>query len=442
MRTSLCVLLVFAVVMAFFGSARVFGESSALVPGEERIVFVARQKAGGDYEIFSVRPEGTGIVQLTDNEDEDIDPHWSGGKIVFARGRKTDKGYIWSVWVMDADGRNERQLVAAPASAKYANHARIAPQGDRVLYIVCRRDDDTMGWTYTWHVVNLADGKDTKLKLPSDAQPDAGWSVDGRRIFYTAGTFRDGEKYVGDYRLCEYDLETGDSRTLLPAAKGSWRYSPRVSPDGRSVVFQQAAAGKQAHIREIRVLDLASGKVSDPIATASGGYWSWDDEDTTLQSFQPAWSTDSRWIYFSRMVDNSDPWSGNLSLWRVAANGSAPPTPFKGLANYENASIATVARVGKLQSEQPMSVALAAVPQLEAVALVTATVAGGAPPFRFAWRLTEDADWVELAANGNLARLTFVLPSSCTIEVVATDARGSTASANLTVEPVPTEGEP
>ncbi len=59
----------------------------------------------GDLEIFVMNADGTGVTQLTDNDDVDDEaPAWSpnGMKIAFQSLRDGD----YEVFVMDADGSN------------------------------------------------------------------------------------------------------------------------------------------------------------------------------------------------------------------------------------------------------------------------------------------------------------------------------------------------
>ncbi|MFO7900978.1 MAG: hypothetical protein R6V58_18215 [Planctomycetota bacterium] len=426
---AVCVLLVL-----FVGAGA--GAATGIRPGEERMVFVAKPADGEHYQVFSVRTDGTGRVQLTDGDFEHCDPHWSGGKIVFERGAPDEDGeYAWEIWTMDADGSNPRRVVYPSEGAKTFD-PRISPQGDRVLYVRSRPGPDSLSDTRrSWHVITLADGKSVQLDLPGCARGDANWSADGRKIIYAAGLYRDKSGYHGDYRIGEYDIETGKNRTLLPTAKRSWRYSPRVSPDGRRVVFQQQPAGAEDHVREIRILDLASGKVSEPLVTSTKGYWCWGT-NCYLGSLRPAWTLDGRWIYFSRLDDEEEPWCGRCSLWRVPADGSAEPSRVAHLNDLKNTGIASFAVVGDLPGEDaPLALRLDSAVVDDDSVLVCATVTGGTKPFRFEWRLADEADWADLAPDGEAAVVRFLLRSGCMVKVTVTDAKGRTATASLYVDP-------
>lgn len=87
-------------------------------PGGGRIVFHARE--GSHFEIFSVNPDGSGLTALTrplttlvENLPSNVAPAWSpdGKHIVYlsSRDNENDRG-DWRIWVMDADGGNQRPL--------------------------------------------------------------------------------------------------------------------------------------------------------------------------------------------------------------------------------------------------------------------------------------------------------------------------------------------
>ncbi len=75
-------------------------------------ILVTSIKTGGkEYEhteLYTVRTDGTGLTRLTDNHDWDLYPSWSpdGGEIGFLSFREQNL----DIWVMDADGGNQRLL--------------------------------------------------------------------------------------------------------------------------------------------------------------------------------------------------------------------------------------------------------------------------------------------------------------------------------------------
>ena len=93
--------------------------SWAAFPGQNaKIAFASARTAGvgvinpeGDPEIFAVNPDGSGLQQLTSNDDFDDDPAYSpdGERIVFTRNGR-------EIWVMNADGSDETAVTDNLAS--------------------------------------------------------------------------------------------------------------------------------------------------------------------------------------------------------------------------------------------------------------------------------------------------------------------------------------
>lgn len=67
-------------------------------------------------DIFTIAPDGTGLVNLTNDDEPDWQPDWQpdwspdGSKIAFSRGPSDPL----DLWIMDADGSNRRQIVEMP----------------------------------------------------------------------------------------------------------------------------------------------------------------------------------------------------------------------------------------------------------------------------------------------------------------------------------------
>ena len=87
-------------------------------PNGGRIVF--QSKEGPHWEIWSIAPDGGGIVALTrpvttlvDQLPSNVAPAWSpdGQQIAYVSNRdaENDAG-PWRIWVMNADGSNQRPL--------------------------------------------------------------------------------------------------------------------------------------------------------------------------------------------------------------------------------------------------------------------------------------------------------------------------------------------
>ncbi len=105
-------------------------------------------------------------------------------------------------------------------------------------------------------------------------------SPDGRKVVFTVN-------HAGTTTLSIADRDAEGAltrvRTLVRGKTFDQAYTPRFSPDGKHVVFSAWSAGG---FRDIRLVDLANGKVRDLT------------RDRSLD-MQPTWSSDGSTIYFS-----------------------------------------------------------------------------------------------------------------------------------------------
>lgn len=164
----------------------------------------------GNREIYTIRPDGTGLERLTDDPADDTMPQWSpdGQRIVFMRGA--------SIYTMDADGTDQTKVVgyAWPGEPTWS------PDGTRLAFT---REDSV-------YVVD-ADGTD-ELKVAQGVQsygnesPD--WHPDGSRIIYRSNK--------GPGSLV---LETVRPDGTDPQSLGRTGSDPVWSPDGEWLAFEE-----------------------------------------------------------------------------------------------------------------------------------------------------------------------------------------------------------
>jgi Tol biopolymer transport system component len=99
-------------------------------PGGDRIVFQSRE--GSHWEVFVVNTDGSGLAALTrpvtnlvDKLPDNVAPTWSpdGRSIVYLSNRDANNSAgDWRLWVMDADGGNQRPLpIETPIEYSYMN---------------------------------------------------------------------------------------------------------------------------------------------------------------------------------------------------------------------------------------------------------------------------------------------------------------------------------
>jgi Tol biopolymer transport system component len=125
-----------------------------------RIAFVS-DRDGADFEVYTMRPNGSSVRQLTFNDAEEFRPNFSpdGRQITFT----TDRDGDFEVYVMDASGTNQTNATANPAGDD--GNSAWSPDGEKIAYLSREFDVFTMN----------ADGSD-KVGLTSgragDSNPD------------------------------------------------------------------------------------------------------------------------------------------------------------------------------------------------------------------------------------------------------------------------------
>ena len=147
--------------------------AGATYEGQEgRLAFGAFEGAGRTQaDIWSVRPNGQALRQLTDAPGADICPAYSadGKRIAFCSNRTG----FYEIWVMDANGKDEQQLTDLGARATFPD---FSPDGGSV---VIGSPTVVGGVTDLW-VVSSTGAASTRLTdTPDVAERLPVWSPDG-----------------------------------------------------------------------------------------------------------------------------------------------------------------------------------------------------------------------------------------------------------------------
>ena len=184
-------------------------------------------------DIFTMNPDGSGIVKLTDSEDFSGDPGWSpdGSKIAFASDRRNGAERR-EIHVMDADGTNVRRLTTLPEKAVLDSQPRFSPDGRRLVFTrFISEDHPEESALFTVRV----DGGGLKQLTPwGMGAGDADWSPDGKKLAFEA--FPEYGSY-GD--IFTIDVDDGQQLTNLTENElgvgGS--SDPVWSADGTKILF-------------------------------------------------------------------------------------------------------------------------------------------------------------------------------------------------------------
>lgn len=180
--------------------------TEAAFPGSNgRIVFASGQEiAGGtegDTDIFTMNPDGTGLTQLTgdNNVASDGDPAFSpdGSQIAFVKQT--------GIWVMKTDGTSQRFVVgiAEPAVARPA----FSPDGTKLAY-VCNAEAGNRDVC----TVNLDGTEQTRITTHPKDDVEPAWSPDGTRIAFAST--RDEAPGTQNYDVFTMDADGSDPINL------------------------------------------------------------------------------------------------------------------------------------------------------------------------------------------------------------------------------------
>jgi dipeptidyl aminopeptidase/acylaminoacyl peptidase len=119
----------------FMALAETAREAEATFPGENGRIASNRttgegvNNPEGDFEIFTMNQDGTGLTQLTENAAFDSNPEWSpdGGRIAF----ESDRDLFSDIFVMDSDGSGQTNVTNNRA---FDRSATFAPDGERIIF--------------------------------------------------------------------------------------------------------------------------------------------------------------------------------------------------------------------------------------------------------------------------------------------------------------------
>lgn len=245
--------------------------------GEYRIAFVSNRD--GQSDIYSMKPDGSDVVRITNDDEIDTYPVWSPDRtqLAYASFVEGDFGIERSKIVMiNADGTGRRLLFDRPMGELSPSWS---PDGSQILY--------------TLRSIFLAsvDGKKDEMLL-TDARFDIlqtpAWSPDGQKIAFVALSD------TGD----EIRIMDKDGSNVSTLTQG---YQPAWSPDGQKIAFY-SLAGEQNDIFVIN----ANGSELQQLTFEPAN------------DLAPDWSPDGKYIVF--MSDRD----GNDEIYRMQADGSNP----------------------------------------------------------------------------------------------------------------------
>lgn len=239
--------------------------ASATIEADEWIVYGTVVPDSGTSEpahLTRIRPDGSGLLQLTSSSSFNRYPSWSPNKkrIAFMRKTTSDDNPTGDIFVIDPDGTGLQRLTEA-GDFMYPDWS---PSGDRIIFD---------GWTTGIQIVSATGGDVTTIVSDNFVDfPD--WSPDNRRIAYNNGN-------AGNLFIIDSDGTNPVSLGLV-GRFSDW------SPDGRTILFESGF--------DLFTTDPNGNNVVNLTADLPGEF-TWPD-----------WSPDGNRIVFSYRPEESEDW--------------------------------------------------------------------------------------------------------------------------------------
>jgi Tol biopolymer transport system component len=273
----ICVALLLVSVLA--GCAGGSSSIEQLSSSEPRPGIVFTSDRSGNWDLYIVQPDGSGLAQLTDHPSLDADPHFSpdGAQIVF-RSRRDGSS---DIFVMGADGSNPVNLINDPEDSFDDEFApRWNPDG-KTFSIYTDRFPHRGNCEEALHqiaLLRLQDGvyEADLFDTVAGEQYSSAWSPDGRYLVF------DSSCRVPGIQFYLFDSQTGDTRKLTSSEPDTHSH-PAWSHDGQFLAFSANFNSNQ----DIYILNLITNKqvrMTDHPAKDKMPSWSPDDSQIAFVS--------------------------------------------------------------------------------------------------------------------------------------------------------------
>ena len=283
------IILFFFAVNYFSSSAKLYADNKNSIKLEKhasqgKIVFSSFK--GENWDLFMINPDGSGLIQLTNSQEEEKYP------VIFPDGKKlayaTNQGEIW----LREMGKESQKLGYLPENCTHPTWLPDVKKITFAAYTFKNRIENSNIW-----IADLEKGSTKKLIGNGGIKRYPAWSPDGMVFIYSSGFRGEGNKVVEDLWIA--DASGGNSKILV-SNKAS-NIQPAWSPDGEWIAFASDQVGNM----DIWLIDRLRKNLKQ--LTKHKAY----DSD-------PCWSPDGSHLCFVSTR------SGKMDIWIMDRNGENP----------------------------------------------------------------------------------------------------------------------
>ncbi len=215
-------------------------------PDDKTLLFSSNQE-NSNRDIYLVNPDGSNLRNLTDNPAYDTQPHWSpDGRVLFRSDRSGHDEY----YIVNPDGSNLQQVTFNNLDT--IQTGGFSPDGRQILLVLHFSNDQI-------YSINADGSGQTNLTNNTLLCSSPEWSPDGNRILYTC--------YETNTSISNLFIMNRDGSAQTQITSGVDVQNPHWTPDGHGFVFDTNRDGNY----EIYLLDeqgnnwtrLTNNNVSD-----------------------------------------------------------------------------------------------------------------------------------------------------------------------------------
>jgi Tol biopolymer transport system component len=279
------------IMKSLFGAALpllLFASTNSAMAQTARIAFNAPGTVNGHsssyVQIFSMNPDGSGVVQLTSANAGSYAPSWSPGQQYIAFGQNG------TLYVMQAKGEAYGGRTFAVAPASYCGGSGWSSDGTKLAY------EGPSGNLYivTVDVVHGKAGRPVLFRSGSYSDPS--WSPDGTRI-----AFWGSDNGNLPFSIKVRDVATGAEISFGVSVAGATIFgneTPQWSPDGSLIAFAGPVEGTTGTACEVFIANADGSDITRVTYLNSN-------------TLSPTWSPDGTTIAFRSDV------SGTPSVYKM-----------------------------------------------------------------------------------------------------------------------------